>query len=220
MSYQTALSLRPSPPLRQRIVGATVESQSLIPGRGTAIELNNRGDVGSSSNTPSSQQPGAPDSGGWLSSLALDRCGKCHQFLFSRTESILLIGSIYYATTTNNIKAPGREISYYLMQTLFLCRLLSSSVAVPPWLSSFNMVCCCAGGGDVFHPEMGTGSLNLFQSSATTRSHATPMKDYFLKPARGAVHWQQANIQRGSWVPSINVDWCSYIQDPDYPHSL
>ncbi|EFX78338.1 hypothetical protein DAPPUDRAFT_246429 [Daphnia pulex] len=103
--------------------------------------------------------------------------------------------------------------------------------------------CCCAGGGDVFHPEKGTGSLNLFQSSATTRSHATPMKDYFLKPARGmelawllsvlifdslstsltgvgAVHWQQANNQRGSWVPSINVDWCSYIQDPDYPHSL
>jgi hypothetical protein len=56
------------------------------------VQLNNRGDVGSSSNTPSSQEPGAPDSGGSLSSLALDRCGKCHQFLFSRTESILLIG--------------------------------------------------------------------------------------------------------------------------------
>ncbi|EFX78320.1 hypothetical protein DAPPUDRAFT_105367 [Daphnia pulex] len=63
--------------------------------------------------------------------------------------------------------------------------------------------CCYAGGGDVFHPEKGTGSLNLFQSSATTRSHATPMK--------GAVHWQQANNQRGSWVSPINVDWCSYI---------
>ncbi|EFX78337.1 hypothetical protein DAPPUDRAFT_246430 [Daphnia pulex] len=63
------------------------------------------GDVGSSSNTPSSQQPGAPDSGGSLSSLAPDRCGKCHQFLFSRTELILLIGSIYYATTTNNISS-------------------------------------------------------------------------------------------------------------------
>ncbi|EFX78126.1 hypothetical protein DAPPUDRAFT_246462 [Daphnia pulex] len=106
MSYQTALSLRPSPPLRQRIVAATVESQSLIPGRGTAIELNNIGvTLAQAATLPAlnSQERRIAEAGYrlWLSTVV---------------ESVT--------------KAPGREISYYLVQTHFLCRLLSSSVAV------------------------------------------------------------------------------------------
>lgn len=96
----------------------------------------------------------------------------------------------------------------------FTCMHVDSSAVLWLMLILFcYFQCCCAGDGDVFHPEKRTGSLNLFQSSSTTRSQRRwkVSSCYFPLPLfcfcdRPLLNFDgQANCRLYCWRPSFGV---------------